>query len=108
MQILHVTNIWPVGDSFRGIFVKEQVEALRRIGVDCDVEIVAQQHGKADYFLAGQRIRRRSAGYDLVHVHYGMTGLSARSINKPKVLSLYGSDVNIAWQRKLTKLGMRG
>ncbi|WP_117211476.1 glycosyltransferase [Allorhizocola rhizosphaerae] len=108
MKILHVTNIWPVGESFRGIFVKEQVEALRRIGVECDVDIVAQQHGKADYFLAAQRIGRRSAGYDLVHVHYGMTGLAARTVKKPKVLSLYGSDVNIPWQRRMTKLGMRG
>ncbi len=108
MKVLHVTNIWPVGDSFRGIFVKEQVEALRRIGVACDVEVVAQHHGKADYFLAAQRVRRKSGGYDLIHVHYGMTGLASLFVQRPKVLSLYGSDVNVPWQRSMTKLGMKG
>jgi glycosyltransferase involved in cell wall biosynthesis len=111
LRVLTVTNLWPEGDSFRGIFVKEQVEALRRLGVHVDVEIVAQERGKADYFLAAQRIRRlmRANHYDVVHVHYGMTALSTRFIQSvPKVLSLYGSDINVGWQRALTKLGARG
>lgn len=108
MRVLHVTNLWPVGDSFRGIFVKEQVEALQRIGVHCAVEVVAQQHGKADYVLAAQRVKRLAESYDLVHIHYGMTGVSALGVRKPKVMSLYGSDINISWQRRVTKLGMKG
>ena len=37
LRILAVTNMWPEGDSFRGVFVKEQVEALRRLGAEVDV-----------------------------------------------------------------------
>jgi glycosyltransferase involved in cell wall biosynthesis len=111
LRILAVTNLWPVGDSFRGIFVKEQVEALRRLGHHVDVEVVAQERGKVDYFLGAQRVRRRVrvGGYDVVHIHYGMTAFSARFIPRgPKVLSLYGSDINVWWQRLLTRAGMRG
>lgn len=111
LRILAVTNIWPVGDSFRGIFVKEQVEALRRLGHQVDVEIVAQARGKADYLLAAQRVRRRAAAgrYDVVHIHYGMTALSTTLIRGvPKVLSLYGTDINVGWQRTMTRMGLRG
>jgi len=111
LRVLAVTNIWPVGDSFRGIFVKEQVEALRRLSHHVDVELVAQERGKADYLLAAQRVRRRvrAGRYDVVHIHYGMTAISALfAPGVPKVLSLYGSDINIGWQRLLTRIGMRG
>lgn len=111
LRVLAVTNLWPVGDSFRGIYVKEQVEALRRLGHHVDVEVVAQERGKADYFLATHRVRRlaRAGRYDVVHIHYGMTAFSARFISGvPKVLSLYGSDINVGWQRLVTRSGMRG
>ncbi len=111
LRILTVTNLWPVGDSFRGIFVQEQVEALRRLGLHVDVEIVAQARGKADYLLAAPRVRRRahSGDYHLVHVHYGLTALAARLVTGvPRVLSLYGSDLNIPWQRAVTKLSWGG
>lgn len=108
LRILAVTNLWPVGDSFRGIYVKEQVEALRRLGQHVDVEVIAQQRGKADYFLAAQRIRRRvqQGRFDVVHVHYGMSAFVTRFIKGvPRVLSLYGSDINVGWQHAMTRLG---
>src|SRR5215468_917776 len=111
LKVLAVTNLWPVGDSFRGIFVKEQVEALRQAGVDVDVEVVAQDRGKADYLLAAARIRRRAraGGYDVVHVHYGMAAWAARFVGPvPRVLSVYGSDVNVPWQRAVTRMGSGG
>jgi glycosyltransferase involved in cell wall biosynthesis len=44
-----------------------------------------------------------------VHIHYGMTALSTRFLHGiPKVLSLYGSDVNVGWQRLMTRLGKSG
>jgi glycosyltransferase involved in cell wall biosynthesis len=107
MRILAVTNLWPTPGSFRGVFVAEQVEGLRKLGHDVDVEVVAQSRGAKDYLLAAPRVRRRarSAGYDLVHVHYGLTSLSARLVGRlPRVLSLYGSDVNEAWQARITRL----
>ena len=111
LKVLAVTNLWPVGDSFRGIFVKEQVDALRQMGVAVDVEVVAQNRGKVDYLLAAARIRRkaRAGGYDVVHVHYGMSAWAARFVGRvPRVLSVYGSDVNVPWQRAVTRMGSGG
>jgi glycosyltransferase involved in cell wall biosynthesis len=111
LRVLTVTNMWPTGGDFRGIFVKEQVEALRRLGHDVDVEIVAQARGRRDYFLAAPRVRRRvrSGSYDVVHIHFGMTALAARLVGPvPRVLTLHGGDVHIWWQRWLTKLGWGG
>jgi teichuronic acid biosynthesis glycosyltransferase TuaC len=111
LRILAVTNLWPEGEGFRGIFVQEHVEALRRLGHHVDVEVVAQARGRADYLLAARRVRRRArtGGYDLVHVHYGMTAFAARWVHWiPRVLTLYGSDVNVTWQRLITRLGAGG
>ncbi len=109
LRVLAVTNLWPVGDSFRGIFVKEQVEALRRLGSHVDVEVIGQQRGKLDYLLAALRVRRRveQGGYDLVHAHYGMAAFASRFVTVPRVLSLYGSDINVAWQHAITRAGGR-
>jgi glycosyltransferase involved in cell wall biosynthesis len=90
--------------------VAEQVEALQRLGVRVDIEVVAQSRGIKDYLLAARRVRRRARDgrYDLVHVHYGLTALAARFVGRPRVLSLYGSDINARWQQALTRLGWGG
>lgn len=116
LRVLAVTNVWPVGGSFRGIFVQEQVHALRKLGVHVDVEVMAQQRGKADYLLGAHRVRRRLRGggtdgtdgaYDIAHFHYGLTALAARLAGPiPTVLSIYGSDINVPWQRRITRLGI--
>jgi glycosyltransferase involved in cell wall biosynthesis len=111
LRILVVTNLWPVDGGFQGIFVAEQVDALRRLGHEVDVEVVARERGKLDYVLAGPRVRRRvrQGGYDVVHVHYGLSALAGCFAGRvPRVLSLHGSDVNTPWQRRITRLGDRG
>src|SRR5688572_27609703 len=111
LRVLAVTNMWPVGDSFRGVFVEEQVAALRAQGVHVDVEIVGQDRGRLDYLLAMARIRRkaRAGRYDVVHVHHGMVGLACRFVGQvPRVLELYGHDINWHWQRWITKIGWGG
>jgi glycosyltransferase involved in cell wall biosynthesis len=111
LRILVVTNLWPEGGGFRGIFVREQVEALRAIGHHVDVEVVAQSRGRADYLTAAPRVRRRvrSGRYDVVHVHYGLAALAARFTGGvPRVLTLHGSDVWSPWQSLCTRLGSGG
>jgi glycosyltransferase involved in cell wall biosynthesis len=106
-----VTNLWPAGGGFQGIFVAEQVDALRRLGHQVDVETVARERGKLDYLTAGPRIRRRvgRGEYDVVNVHYGLTALAGSFAGPvPRVLSLHGSDINTPWQRRFTRLGDRG
>lgn len=111
LRILTVTNMWPENGHFRGTFVWEQVESIRALGHQVDVEVVAQSRGRRDYFIAGPRVRRRvrNGNYDLVHIHFGMTAFAARFIGPvPRILTLHGGDVHIWWQRWLTKLGEGG
>ena len=112
LRILTVTNMWPEGGNFRGTFVFEQVESLRRLGHHVDVEVVAQSRGRRDYFLSPRRVLRRfrADDYDLVHIHFGMSAWAARWIGRrvPRVLTLHGGDVYIWWQRWLTRMGDGG
>jgi glycosyltransferase involved in cell wall biosynthesis len=114
LRVLAVTNMWPARGSHRGIFVRDQVESLRTLGVDVDVEVVGNDRGSKDYLLAIPRVRRRVQGeervgrpYDVVHVHYGLTSLATRFAGAvPKVLTFYGSDVNSPIERRLSRVGM--
>jgi glycosyltransferase involved in cell wall biosynthesis len=111
LRILAVTNLWPENGSHRGVFVEEQVTALRKLGHQVDVEVIAQSRGTKDYLLAIPRVRRRArtGQYDVVHIHYGMTALAGRFAGRtPRVLSLYGSDVNEPRERRITALGLGG
>jgi glycosyltransferase involved in cell wall biosynthesis len=111
LRILAVTNLWPTNGDFRGVFVEEQVDAIRQLGHHVDVEVVAQERGKRDYLLAAPRVRRRvrDGRYDEVHVHFGMTTFASRFVGDvPRVLTLYGGDVNVRWQRWMTRLGLGG
>ena len=108
-RVLVVTNLWPENGGYRGIFVREQVDALRALGYPVDVEVVAQSRGRRDYAFAAPRIRRRARGYDLVHVHYGLSAFAARFAGRvPRVLTLHGSDVQVRWQAAATRLGSGG
>lgn len=111
LRILFVTNMWPEGRDFRGVFVERQAISLRELGHLVDVEIVAQRRGVTDYVLAAPRVRARTraGGHDVIHVHFGMTALAARFAGRtPRVLTLYGSDVNTRWKRWLSRLGWGG
>ena len=107
LRVLTITNRWPKAEHHGGLFVKQLVDALRTLGHEVDVEVVADARGRSDYALAAPRVRRRAAAgsYDVVHAHYGLTALAGRFVSSaPRVISLYGSDVNITWQRWLTKM----
>ena len=112
LRILAVTNMWPEGDSFRGIFVKEQVEALRR----------ARRRGRrrggrpgpgqgrlparrAPDPAPGARGQLRPGACPLRHGGAGRPGSSARCRGCSR---LYGHDVNWHWQRWITRIGWGG
>jgi teichuronic acid biosynthesis glycosyltransferase TuaC len=111
-RVLVVTNMWPgERNPYYGIFVQRQVEALRRARPQWtfDVFTMAGHRGRIDYLAAVPRLRRvLAAGYDLVHAHYGLAGATAALAGAdPLVMTLHGGDVNIGWQRPLTRLAAR-
>src|SRR5205823_8254391 len=78
----------------RGRFVRDQVEALRRAGVEA--ELYSFPVGKQAYPRATLEIRRRLRGerFDLVHAHYGLAGWCASLAGaRPLVVTFHGTDV---------------
>lgn len=80
MKVLVFTNMFPTAAlPFYGSFVKDEVEALRRAGVDLDVYFVNGRASKLEYARMpfGFFARLRRARYDVVHVHHSFCGLVA-------------------------------
>jgi len=95
MRVLVVTNFLPDPSApQRGRWVRDQVEGVRRLGVE--VEVFGFPRGSRHYVPATVRLRRllRRERFDLVHVHYGLTawcGLLAGA--RPLVVTFHGTDV---------------
>lgn len=95
MRVLVVTNFEPDASApQRGRWVRDQVEEVRRRGVE--VEVFSFPPGSSHYIPATLRLRRllRQRHFDLVHVHYGLTawcGLLAGA--RPLVVTFHGTDV---------------
>jgi glycosyltransferase involved in cell wall biosynthesis len=106
VKVLVLTNMYPTRQQpWSGIFVAEQVEDLRALGVDVDVLSFAGRAGRKEYPKAALRLRRTlvTRDFDLVHAHYGLTGavaLAQRSV--PVVTTFWGSDTFIGWQRAVS------
>jgi glycosyltransferase involved in cell wall biosynthesis len=81
----------------RGSFVRDQVAALRRLGLD--VEHVSFPPGWRTYPSSVRRLRGllREEPFDLVHAHYGLTGWFARLAGAPRIIvTFHGTDVRHA------------
>src|SRR4051812_5330184 len=91
LRVLTVTNMWPTPEAPQfGIFVKRQVDELRRLGVQVDVQFVNGRRSKANYARAFREFRRRLRGrrYDLIHADYVFSGVIARAqLRHPVVLA---------------------
>jgi teichuronic acid biosynthesis glycosyltransferase TuaC len=95
VRVLVVTNITPdAATPGRGSYVRDQVAALRRAGVD--VELYSFPLGKRAYPRAVVRIRKllKEDRFDLVHAHYGLAGWCASLAGaRPLVVTFHGTDV---------------
>ena len=99
MKILHVTNNFPtLNYPIFGIFIKEQVESLRQLGIYNDVFFInSREDGKIAYLIAIFRLRRflKTNKFDIIHCHHCFSAviliLSGRCFVSPRILS-YQSD----------------
>lgn len=103
MKVLIVTGMYPTQDmpAF-GTFVQEQVEALRKEGVEIDVFFVNGRKKKFNYLWAIFRLWAwlLTHRYDLIHAHYVFCGIIARTqFLYPIVLTHHGLEVFTGWQR---------
>jgi len=97
VRVLVLTAMYPTPDKpASGTFVKEQVDSLREAGIDVDVFAFEATNGARSYLKAASALRHvlGEKPYDLVHAHYGLTGLVARmQVRCPVVVTFHGSDL---------------
>jgi len=95
VRVLVVTNFEPDPSApQRGRWVLDQIDEVRRRGVDVDV--FSFPPGKGEYLPATRRLRAllRRERFDLVHAHYGLPGWCARLAGaRPLVVTFHGTDV---------------
>lgn len=106
MKILVVTNMYPREDApAKGVFVERQVRAYTSLFSEDEVRIVhipttacraLYAVGWFRVLLAYMRFRPQ-----VVHVHYGLSLLLAWAIPGRRVVTFHGSDLSVAWQRRL-------
>jgi glycosyltransferase involved in cell wall biosynthesis len=106
MRALVVTNMYPSArDPARGIFVRDQVDALRRLE-DLEVELFAfASAGTASYLRALRDLRRRYAGtsFDVIHAHFGLSLWPALGLRGARhAVTLHGTDLVHPRSRAIT------
>jgi teichuronic acid biosynthesis glycosyltransferase TuaC len=108
MKVLVVTNMYPTAEMpSYGTFVREQVESLRREGVEVDVFFVNARKNMLNYLWAIPRFwgRLLTHRYDLIHSHYLHVNIVARAqFLYPVVITHHSGDSYSAWQRRLSYL----
>jgi len=104
MKILHITTNYPTPEyPIFGIFVKEQVESLRKLGIECDVFYCdGKGRGFKQYVTYIPALFKKivHGKYDIIHCHHtlsaiilAMTGL----LPFKKVVLSYQNDPDREW-----------
>jgi glycosyltransferase involved in cell wall biosynthesis len=109
MNVLCLTNMYPTKEEpWAGSFVRDLVEDVRALGVGVEVYAFDGRERKRAYAEAGLALRRalRRASFDLVHAHYGLTGVLAVGQRRvPAIVTFHGSDTgdpHVPWQAWLS------
>ena len=78
-------------------FIKEQVDALRELGVVCEFYLIKGK-GIIGYLNELPRLRKTIRQYkpDIIHAHFGLSGLLVNLATRhiPIVVTYHGSDIN--------------
>ena len=97
MKALVVTNMYPSERRPHwGAFVRSQVESLAALGVEPHLYEIEGWRSQAAYARALWEVPRvvREVGADIVHAHYGLSGVAAwRVSGVPLVVSFCGDDL---------------
>ena len=106
MQILILAS---GNSSYLSPFVKEQAESLVKQGILIDFFLIK---GKGvfgylkNYFFLIEKIKHKK--YDLIHAHYGLSGLLAvMQLSIPVVITFHGSDINMKKNYFFSRLASR-
>ena len=111
MKILHLTPNYPTPEyPIFGIFVKEQVESLQKIGVECDVlNCDGQNKGFRKYITYLPKIWWKAlfGGYDIIHCHHALSAILLTMTGAPlfkKCVLSYQNDPTHEWGDKIYRV----
>ena len=109
MRILFVTNDYPTEDKpGASPCIEQQKKALEHLGFKVDIIFFDGPQSRLNYFKAMTSVFSKvqiGKQYDLVHAHYGFSGLVARAqIRCPVVVTFRGSDVLTSRERPISRM----
>ena len=101
--------MWPSAERPEsGIFVWEQVRALRRAGAEVDVFSFRGGSAAAYARAAARLARRRGVEYDVVHAHFGLSAWVALAAKaKVRAVTFHGTDLEHPRSRRLSLAALR-
>lgn len=89
-------------------FIEEQAESLRKNGVELDFFLI-RKGGFLGYLRNLKKLKLKIISFqpDLVHAHYGLSGMLAVLQRKiPTVITFHGSDINNPKIRIISRIAM--
>ncbi len=101
--------MWPTSDRpEHGIFVSDQVDALRKTGVHVDVFHFAGG-SPLSYLRAAVQLRRQPrVVYDVVHAHFGLSAWVALAAKaKVRAVTFHGTDLAHPRSRRISLAALR-
>jgi teichuronic acid biosynthesis glycosyltransferase TuaC len=90
-------------------FIDEQVLSLRELGIKTDYYFI-EKKGIKGYLSAFHGLKKKITLFkpDLIHAHYGLSGLLANLQRKvPVITTFHGSDINDPKVRKWSKIAIK-
>lgn len=90
-------------------FVREQAEALRTLGIECECFLV-KGRGITGYLRQLRPLKDKVSKFcpDVIHAHFGLCGLLANlQRDVPVVTTYHGSDINDKKVRPFSRMAMR-
>lgn len=101
MKVLLISNMYPKAGSYSGIFIKYQVEAIEKLGIDV-IKAVKTTINPAGYFpfILQTIYRILFSDYDIIHAHYvPHSAIIPAMLNwikkKPLIVTFHGDDARI-------------
>ena len=110
MKVLIVCSYKPQFAEGVAPFVREQVDALRVQGCECEYYHIKGK-GMVGYLREVPKLRKKIREWqpDVVHAHFGLSCLVANLATRrvPVVSTYHGSDINLKSVRRFSKIAMR-
>jgi len=96
IRVLMLTSEWPTAEHPYWVpFLVQQVDFLRRAGVEVDVLSFRGGQNPINYYRAWRRVRKQlnEKRYDLIHAQFGQSALLAWPRQYPLVVTFHGDDI---------------